>query len=59
LSINTHEGKYAPEYTEALIKIACRDIQRIYSGHDEPMKSGCQEMIFKTLGNVKCGELIT
>jgi glyoxylase-like metal-dependent hydrolase (beta-lactamase superfamily II) len=53
------ECRYAPEYTEALIKIACRDVQRIYSGHDEPMKSGCQEMIFKTLGNVKKSEHIS
>ena len=53
LHITVPEKGYAPEYTEALIKIACRDVQRIYSGHDEPMKSGCQEMIFKTLGNVK------
>jgi glyoxylase-like metal-dependent hydrolase (beta-lactamase superfamily II) len=53
LNITIPEARYATEYTEALIKIACRDVQRIYSGHDEPMKSGCQEMIFKTLGNVK------
>jgi glyoxylase-like metal-dependent hydrolase (beta-lactamase superfamily II) len=59
LSITNHEESYAPEYTEALIKIACRDVQRIYSGHDVPMKSGCQEMIFKTLGNVKsCGHIL-
>jgi glyoxylase-like metal-dependent hydrolase (beta-lactamase superfamily II) len=57
LHISIPEGSYAPECTEALIKIACRDIQRIYSGHDEPMKSGCQEMIFKTLGNVISCEL--
>jgi glyoxylase-like metal-dependent hydrolase (beta-lactamase superfamily II) len=56
LSITMPEGRYAPEYAEALIKIACRDVQRIYSGHDEPKKSGCQEMIFKTLGNVKSGK---
>ena len=58
LSITNPEERYAPEYTEALIKIACRDVQRIYSGHDVPMKSGCQEMIFKTLGNVKSSEHI-
>lgn len=56
LGITVPKGRYAPEYAEALIKIACRDVQRIYSGHDEPMKSGCQEMIFRTLNNVKCSE---
>jgi len=40
---------YSPDYVEALMKIACRDIQRIYSGHDEPITSGCQEMILNTL----------
>lgn len=55
LRITTPDGRYAWEYTEALIKIACRDIQKIYSGHDEPMTSGCQEMIFKTLDNVRNG----
>jgi len=58
LNITISERRYASEYIEALIKIACRDVQRIYSGHDEPMKSGCQEMIFRTLRNLKSGEYI-
>jgi len=58
LNITISERRYASEYIEALIKIACRDIQRIYAGHDEPMKSGCQEMIFRTLRNLKSGEYI-
>jgi len=55
LRITTPDERYARKYTEALIKIACRDIRKIYSGHDEPMTSGCQEMIFKTLSNVGSG----
>lgn len=43
---------YAPEYVDALFKIACRDIQKIYSGHDEPITSNCQEIILQTLRNI-------
>jgi len=43
---------YSPEYVEALFKIACRDIQKIYSGHDEPITSECQEIILLTLRNI-------
>lgn len=44
---------YSPEYIEALFKLACRDIQKIYSGHDEPITSDCQEIIYTTLNNVR------
>ena len=43
---------YHPEYVEALFKIACRDIQKIYSGHEEPITSDCQEIILHTLRNI-------
>lgn len=52
LRIMTPGEKYVPEYVDALTKIASRDVRRIYSGHDEPVLSGCREMILKTLGNV-------
>jgi glyoxylase-like metal-dependent hydrolase (beta-lactamase superfamily II) len=44
--------KYTPEYIEALCKIACRDIQKIYSGHDTPVLSDCQEILLQTLRNI-------
>lgn len=37
------------EYLNGLLKVACRDIQRIYSGYDEPMIGGCNEMILQAL----------
>jgi glyoxylase-like metal-dependent hydrolase (beta-lactamase superfamily II) len=43
---------YSPEYVEALFKIACRDIQKIYSGHDEPIMSDCQEILLHTLRTI-------
>jgi len=43
---------YSPEYIEGLLKIACRDIQKIYSGHDAPILSDCQEIIQHTLRNI-------
>jgi glyoxylase-like metal-dependent hydrolase (beta-lactamase superfamily II) len=43
---------FSPEYVEGLFKIACRDIQKIYSGHDAPILSDCQEMIQHTLRNI-------
>jgi len=45
-------GEYSREYIDALFKIACRDIQKIYSGHDEPVTSDCQEIILQTLRNI-------
>jgi glyoxylase-like metal-dependent hydrolase (beta-lactamase superfamily II) len=48
----TPGGRYGVNYIESLMKIACRDIQRIYSGHDEPVTSGCQEIIMHALENM-------
>lgn len=47
---------HPPEYVEALLKIACRDIQKIYSGHDEPITSDCQEILLHTLRNIHSAE---
>lgn len=43
---------HSPEYIEGLCKIACRDIQKIYCGHDAPILSDCQEIIQHTLRTV-------
>lgn len=40
---------FTDEYLDGLLKIACRDIQRIYSGHDDPMLGGCNELILQSL----------
>jgi len=46
------EDTHSPEYVEGLLKIACRDIQKIYPGHDAPILSDCQEIIQHTLRNI-------
>lgn len=43
---------YLNGYVEALFAIAGRDILGIYPGHGEPLFSGCQELIDRTLRNV-------
>ena len=45
--------RFEPEYIQGIMKIACRDIQRIFPGHDEPLKSGCHELILQTLHNIQ------
>jgi len=52
LRVERTGGTYTCGYMEALFKIACRDILKIYSGHDEPITSDCQELIIKTVRNV-------
>ncbi len=44
---------FTNEYIDGLLKIACRDIQRIYSGHDNPVLGGCNELILQSLRNVQ------
>lgn len=47
-------GEYfTQEYIIGLLKIACRDVQRIYSGHDNPILGGCNELILQSLRNVQ------
>ena len=57
LRIMTPGDGYAVAHVESIIKIACRDIQRIYSGHGEPITSGCQEMIMHTLEVMRTASL--
>jgi glyoxylase-like metal-dependent hydrolase (beta-lactamase superfamily II) len=49
---------YAPEYMEAMLKLSCREIQKIYSGHDAPILSDCQEILLNTLRNISGKEEI-
>lgn len=41
------------DYVESLLKIACRDIQRIYSGHIVTIMSRGQDLILQTLERVR------
>ena len=54
--VNWPGDMYASDYIEALFKVACRDIQKIYSGHDAPITSDCQEIILHTLRNIHSKE---
>jgi glyoxylase-like metal-dependent hydrolase (beta-lactamase superfamily II) len=53
IQVRWPRGDYSREYIESLLKIAGRDIQKIYSGHDEPITSGGQEIIMQTLRNIQ------
>ena len=44
------------EYIESLLKIACRDIETIYSSHDEPVMRCGQDIILRTLDSVRAAE---
>ncbi len=37
------------DYIESLLKIACRDIEKIYASHDEPVMKRGQDIILQTL----------
>ena len=50
---------YSPEYIEALSRLASRDVRRIYSGHDAPILSDCQEILLHTLHNVQCTDTMS
>jgi len=47
------EDRSGADYIESLMKIACRDIQRIYPGHGEAVTSGCQEIIMHALESMR------
>lgn len=52
LRVERTGATYLSGYVEALFTIASRDIATIYPGHDEPIRSDCQELIVRTLRNV-------
>ncbi|HLP14633.1 MAG TPA: MBL fold metallo-hydrolase [Bacteroidota bacterium] len=58
LSIRTPGSSYTEEFVEALERISRLDIRIIYSGHNPPIESGAQEMIKRTLENVRRSEIV-
>jgi len=48
---------YTQEYLDGLVKLACRKILKIYSGHDEPMTCLARETILETVANVRNSRL--
>lgn len=52
LRVVTPGEVHPQEYIDGLMKIACRDTQRIFPGHESPIINGCQEMILQTVRNL-------
>ncbi len=53
LHILSPGGMYTEEYVDSLLKISRRNIQTVYSGHDEPVSVNVNRMILETLKNVR------
>lgn len=53
LRVKSAEESYAGDYLAGLTKLASRKIQNIYSGHDAPLTTGCQELIQQTVINLR------
>ena len=53
LTIRSVGGAYPPEYLETLKRLAALRIDRVYSGHDWPLKNHVHETILQTLANVR------
>jgi len=58
LRIRTSGGKYTRDYVQTLLKLAQREIELIYPGHDEPFESDVRSTILNTLQNVRQSEVI-
>lgn len=58
LRIRTSGGKYTRDYVQTLIKLAQREIELIYPGHDEPLHHNVRSTILTTLQNVRQSEVI-
>jgi glyoxylase-like metal-dependent hydrolase (beta-lactamase superfamily II) len=58
LRVGTPGGSYSIEFVEALKKLMKRKIKIIYSGHDAPLENNTQEVLERTLFNVKSSEVL-
>ncbi|WP_277059007.1 MBL fold metallo-hydrolase [Trichlorobacter lovleyi] len=58
LRIRTIGGKYTRDYVQTLIKLAQREIDLIYPGHDEPFNHDVRNIMLTTLQNVRQSEVI-
>jgi glyoxylase-like metal-dependent hydrolase (beta-lactamase superfamily II) len=57
LRIRTSGGKYTRDYVQTLIKLAHKDIELVYPGHDEPFDHNVRNIILTTLQNVRNSEI--
>lgn len=56
LKAHGSDETYTREYVAGLMKLAGRSIERIYSGHDAPLITGCREIIRATLDTLRLYE---
>lgn len=59
LRIRTAGGKYTEEYVQTLLKLADRNIELVYHGHDGPFDRNVRETILETLQHVRNSEIIS
>ena len=53
LRVRSSDGVFTQEYVESLRRLAHLDIEIVYSGHDQPVTGGVQEMLNNTLAQVR------
>ena len=58
LNIKTPGGTYLHSYLETLEKFSLLPIEKIYSGHDDPVTENASDMIRFTLENVRKSKII-
>jgi glyoxylase-like metal-dependent hydrolase (beta-lactamase superfamily II) len=58
IKVRTPGDVYTPGYLDGLVKLAGRKIERIYSGHDEPLTIRARETILETLANVRKSRIV-
>ena len=58
LRIRTVGGVFAPDYIETLRRLSTLRIDKVYSGHDEPIERNAAGIILETLRNVRNSPLI-
>jgi glyoxylase-like metal-dependent hydrolase (beta-lactamase superfamily II) len=58
LRIRTTGGKYTRDYVDTLVKLAHKQIELVYPGHDEPFDHNVRSIILETLQNVRNSEIV-
>ena len=53
LRIHTAGGAFAQEYVETLRRLSTLRIEKIYTGHDEPIVNNAEGIILETLQNIR------
>jgi glyoxylase-like metal-dependent hydrolase (beta-lactamase superfamily II) len=59
LRVRTAGGAYTQEYLDSLLMLYGREIETVYSGHDEPLTANFREILAETIRNVRRSDVIT